>query len=139
MKEDLMIEMKAEKLIKSMSKYKTMDGLAKAFNSQVMNAEISFSNPQITGGGYEPEIIGSLFASIIKDKKRTLPLKGKTGVYVIRIEKTTNPPVAANYKVEREQMYTALKGSVQGQALGALRKKADIVDNRKLNELRIRL
>jgi len=139
MKEDLMIEMKAEKLIKSMSKYKTMDGLAKAFNSQVLNAEISFSNPQITGGGYEPEIIGSLFASIIKDKKRTLPLKGKTGVYVIRIEKTTNPPVAANYKVEREQMYTALKGSVQGQALGALRKKADIVDNRKLNELRIRL
>ena len=138
MKEDLMIEIKAEKLIKSMSKYKTMDGLTKAFNSQVLNAEISFSNPQITGGGYEPEIIGSLFASIIKDKTQTLPLKGKTGVYVVRIDKTTNPPVAANYKVERDQMYTALKGSVQGQAIGALRKKADIIDNRKLHDLKIR-
>ena len=68
-----------------------------------------------------------------------MPLKGKTGVYVIQIDKTTKAPTAANYKIEREQMYTALKGSVQGQALGALRKKADIVDNRKLNELRIRL
>ncbi len=138
MKEDLMIEIKAEKLINSMSKYKTMDGLTKAFNSQVLNAEISFSNPQITGGGYEPEIIGSLFASIIKDKTQTLPLKGKTGVYVVRIDKTTNPPVAANYKVERDQMYTALKGSAQGQAIGALRKKADIIDNRKLYDLKIR-
>jgi len=139
MKEDLLIEKKSQKLITQMLKYKTMLALAKASNATIMNAEISFSNPQITGGGYEPEIIGALFASVIKDKKRTLPLKGKTGVYVIQIDKTTKAPTAANYKIEREQMYTALKGSVQGQALGALRKKADIVDNRKLNELRIRL
>ena len=139
MEGDLLIEKKAKKLINQMIKYKTMLALAKASNTTIMNAEISFSNPQITGGGYEPEIIGALFASVIKDKKRTLPLKGKTGVYVIQIDKTTKAPIAANYKIELEQMYNALKGSVQGQALGALRKKADIVDNRKLNELRIRL
>ena len=139
MEEDLRIEKKAKKLISQMAKYKTMLALAKASNTTIMNAEISFSNPQITGGGYEPEIIGALFASVIKDKKRTLPLKGKTGVYVIQIDKTTKAPAAANYKIERDQMYTTLKGSIQGQALGALRKKADIVDNRKLNELRIRL
>jgi peptidyl-prolyl cis-trans isomerase D len=139
MEEDLRIEKKSQKLITQMLKYKTMLALAKASNTTIMNAEISFSNPQITGGGYEPEIIGALFASVIKDKKRTLPLKGKTGVYVIQIDKTIKAPIAANYKIELEQMYNALKGSVQGQALGALRKKADIVDNRKLNELRIRL
>ena len=139
MEGDLLIEKKAKKLINQMIKYKSMSTLAKAFNTTIMNAEISFSNPQITGGGYEPEIIGALFASVIKDKKRTLPLKGKTGVYVILVDKTNKAPSAANYKIERDQMYTALKGSVQGQALGALRKKADIVDNRKLNELRIRL
>ena len=139
MEADLLIEKKAKKLINQMIKYKSMSTLAKAFNTTIMNAEISFSNPQITGGGYEPEIIGALFASVIKDKKRTLPLKGKTGVYVILIDKTNKAPSAANYRIERDQMYTALKGSVQGQALGALRKKADIVDNRKLNELRIRL
>ena len=139
MEGDLLIEKKAKKLINQMIKYKSMSTLAKAFNTTIMNAEISFSNPQITGGGYEPEIIGALFASVIKDNKRTVPLKGKTGVYVILVDKTNKAPSAANYKIERDQMYTALKGSVQGQALGALRKKADIVDNRKLNELRIRL
>ena len=139
MEGDLLIEKKAKKLINQMIKYKSMSTLAKAFNTTIMNTEISFSNPQITGGGYEPEIIGALFASVIKDKKRTVPLKGKTGVYVILVDKTNKAPSAANYKIERDQMYTALKGSVQGQALGALRKKADIVDNRKLNELRIRL
>ena len=139
MEGDLLIEKKAKKLINQMIKYKSMSTLAKAFNTTIMNAEISFSNPQITGGGYEPEIIGALFASVIKDKKRTVPLKGKTGVYVILVDKTNKAPSAANYKIERDQMYTALKGSVQGQALGALRKKADIIDNRKLNELRIRL
>ena len=139
MKEDLLIDKKSQKLITQMLKYKTMLALAKASNTTIMNAEISFSNPQITGGAYEPEIIRALFASVIKDKKRTLPLKGKTGVYVIQIDKTTKAPTAANYKIELEQMYNALKGSVQGQALGALRKKADIVDNRKLNGLRIRL
>ncbi len=139
MERDLLDDKKAKRLIKKMSKYKTMDGLAKALKTEILNAEISFSNPQITGGGYEPEIIGSLFASVIKDKKRTLPLKGKTGVYVIRIDKTTKAPAAANYNVEREQLLTALKGSIQGQAIGGLRKKADVVDNRKLNELRVRL
>jgi peptidyl-prolyl cis-trans isomerase D len=139
MEEDLRIEKKAKRLINQMAKYKTMDGVAKTTNTIIRNAEITFSNPQITDGGYEPEIIGALFASVIKDKKRTLPLKGKTGVYVIRIDKTTKATAAANYNVERDQLYTALKGSVQGQALGALRKNADVIDNRKLNDLRVRL
>ena len=139
MERDLLDDKKAKRLIKKMSKYKTMDGLAKFTKSSIRNAEITFSNPQITDGGYEPELIGALFASVIKDKKRTLPLKGKTGVYVIRIDKTTKAPAAANYNVEREQLFTALKGSVQGQTIGALRKKADVVDNRKLYELRVRL
>ncbi len=139
MKEDLIIEIKAKRLIKEMSKYESIEALTKASNTTIMNAEITFSNPQITGGGYEPEIIGALFASVIKDKNRTLPLKGKTGVYVIRIDKTTKAPATANYNVEREQLLTAFKGSVQGQAVEALRKKADVVDNRKLNELRVRL
>lgn len=60
-----------------MLKYKTMLALAKASNTTIMNAEISFSNPQITGGGYEPEIIGALFASVIKDKKKNFAFERK--------------------------------------------------------------
>jgi peptidyl-prolyl cis-trans isomerase D len=103
-----------------------------------MQAEVTFGAPQINNAGYEPEIVGALF-SAIKDKKRTLPLKGKNGVYVIVVNKTTKAPSTANYNVERDQLLNAVKGSIQSQALAALRKKADVVDNRKLFDLRVRL
>jgi peptidyl-prolyl cis-trans isomerase D len=137
MERDLMEEKKAKRLINQMAKSKSLEKLAKAGNTAVMTADVTFGTPQINNAGYEPEIIGALF-SAIKDKKRTLPLKGKNGVYVIVVNKTIKAPTA-NTTVERDQLLNAMKGSVQSQALSALRKKADIVDNRKLFDLRVRL
>ncbi|MFM7682566.1 MAG: peptidylprolyl isomerase [Bacteroidota bacterium] len=136
MEKDLIEEKKAERLINQMAKIKSLDKLAKSANTAVMTADVNFGSPQISNGGYEPEIVGALF-SAIKDKKRTLPLKGKNGVYVIIVNKTVKAP-SANTNVERDQLLTTLKGSAQTQALEALRKKADVVDNRKLFDLRIR-
>ena len=139
MEKDLIEEKKAKRLINQMAKSKSLELLAKAGNTSIMTAEVTFSMPQINGTGYEPEIIGSLF-SAIKDGKRTLPLKGKNGVYVIVVNKTTKAPAAANYNVERDQLLASLKGSsIQNQVIDALKKKADVVDNRKLFELRVRL
>jgi hypothetical protein len=53
--------------------------------------------------------------------------------------KTTKAPATTNYKVERDEMVKTLKGSFQGLAIGALRKKAEVVDNRKLNALGLRM
>jgi peptidyl-prolyl cis-trans isomerase D len=139
MRRDLIEEKKAQKLMNMMAKGKSMDEISRKANVPVMSADITFGNPSIMGAGYEPEIIGSLFSIAIKDGSRTLPLKGKTGVYVVKIEKTTKAPAAANYNIERDQLLNNLKGSLQGQAMMGLRKTAEIVDNRKLNELRIRL
>jgi len=139
MERELIEDKKAKRFINQMSKIKNLDALAKYANSMVMNAEITFSNPQIMNAGYEPEIVGSLFSAAIKDGNKTLPLKGKAGVYVVKVLKTTKAPAAANYNIEREQMLSNLKNSLQGQVLGALRKAADVVDNRKLNNLRLRL
>jgi peptidyl-prolyl cis-trans isomerase D len=137
MEKDLIEEKKAERLINQMAKIKSLDKLAKSANTTVMTADVTFGSPQISNAGYEPEIVGSLF-SAIKDKKRTLPLKGKNGVYVIIVNKTVDAP-SANTNVEREQLLTSIKGSAQTQALDALRKKAEVIDNRKLYDLRIRL
>lgn len=135
---ELIEEKKAKRFMNQMAKDKKLDAIAKRANTTVQKGEITFSNPQIPNAGYEPEIIGQLF-SVIKDGAKTKPLKGKAGVYVIKIEKTVKAPAAANYKQEREQMLSNLKNSLQGQILGGLRKTADIVDNRKLNALRVRL
>lgn len=138
MERDLIEEKKAKRLMNQMAKSKSLSRLAKSGNTTVMTAEVTFGMAQINGAGYEPEIVGALF-SAIKDKKRTLPLKGKNGVYVIVVNKTTKAPAAANHNVERDQLLSTLKNGVQGQALAALKKKADVVDNRKLFELRVRL
>lgn len=137
MKRDLLEEKKAARLTNSLLKDKSLNAMAKRANMDVQKAEVTFSNPQIAGAGYEAEVIGALFSGL-KDGQRTLPLKGKMGVYVIRIDKTVKAPAAANYNMEREQMLASLKGSLQGQALNGLKKKAEVVDNRRFLKAGIR-
>jgi peptidyl-prolyl cis-trans isomerase D len=137
MKRDLIEEKKAKRFTNQLLKDKNLNAMAKRANGEVMKAEVTFGNPQITGAGYEPEVVGSLFSGL-KDGQRTLPLKGKMGVYVIRIDKSTKAPTAANYNVERDQLFAGLKGSLQGQVLNALKKKAEVIDNRRLLKAGIR-
>jgi peptidyl-prolyl cis-trans isomerase D len=120
-----------------MKKYKNINALAQGLKTQMMKAEVTFANPQITGAGYEPEVIGALYTGL-KDGQRTLPLKGKMGVYVIRIDKTTKAPAVANYNAERDQLLSTLKSGVQGQALAGLKKKAEVMDNRRFLKAGIR-
>lgn len=137
MKRDLLEEKKAARLTNSLLKDKSLDAMAKRANMDVQKAEVTFANPQIAGAGYEAEVIGALFSGL-KDGQRTLPLKGKMGVYVIRIDKTVKAPAAANYNMERDQMLASLKGNLQGQALSGLKKKAEVVDNRRFLKAGIR-
>jgi len=115
-----------------MAKTKNLKSLAKKGNTIVEEVEITFSNPSIGNTGYEPEIVGSLFSGFVKNGKTTIPLKGKSGVYVIKVISTKKAPSNSNYKEEREQLTSMLKGNIQGLLMGALRKSAEVIDNRKL-------
>jgi len=137
MKRDLLEEKKAKRLTNQLIKDKTLDAMAKRGNTSVLKAEVTFANPQITGSGYEPEVVGTLFSGL-KDGQRTLPLKGKLGVYVVRIDKTVKAPAAANYNVEREQMLATLRGGLQNSALNGLKKKAEVIDNRRFLKIGLR-
>lgn len=137
MRRDLLDEKKAQRLTNQMMKDKTLDAMAKRGNTTVMKAEVTFGNPQITGAGFEPEVVGALF-SALKDGQKTLPLKGKLGVYVIRVDKTVKAPTASNYNTEKEQMLAALRGGLQNSAIGALKKKAEVIDNRRFLKIGIR-
>lgn len=137
MKRDLLDEKKAKRLTNTLLKDKNLDAMAKRGNTVVQKAEVTFANPQIAGAGYEPEVVGSLYSGL-KDGQRTLPIKGKMGVYVIRIDKTTKAPTAANYTAERDQLLQSIRGNFQGQLLGALKKKAEIMDNRRFLSANVR-
>lgn len=132
MKKEIIEDKKAKRLMNQMAKTKNLKSLAKKGNTVVEEAQITFSNPAIGNVGFEPEIVGALFSGYVRNGQTTLPLKGKAGVYVIKVVSTKKAPANGNYKEERDQLTSMLKGNIQGMLMGALRKSADVVDNRKL-------
>lgn len=137
MRRDLMEERKAQRLMNQLMKDKTLDAMAKRGNTAVLKAEVTFAAPQITGAGYEPEVIGALFSGL-KDGQKSLPIKGKMGVYVVRIDETIKAPAAANYNVEKDQMLAQLRGGLQSQSSAGLKKLAEVVDNRRFLKIGLR-
>jgi peptidyl-prolyl cis-trans isomerase D len=127
---------KADKYIAQIGSTRNLETLAKKGNTEVNAAEVTFANPSIQGGGYEPEVVGSLFSGL-KDGQTTKPLVGNAGVYVIRLNKTTKAPTASNYDAERTQMLAQARGSVQSGVRSALQKKAEVLDNRVLRQMNI--
>lgn len=137
MKYELMKEIKAKRLTKMMLNQSLMAlEQNKKLNVTVMKGEVTFANPQIPGMGIEPEVVGSLFTNM-KDGKRTNPLAGEQGVYVIQITKTIKAPTALNYNKEREQLLANARNQVQGSVRSAFMKLADVKDNRKFAEFGI--
>jgi parvulin-like peptidyl-prolyl isomerase len=132
MKRDLIEEKKAEILTTQMLEDKSLKALAKRTKKEVIKAEISFENPIIIGAGYEPEIIGILFSSM-KNGQLTKPLKGKIGIYVVQIEKSIKIDASANNKDEMVAEY-----DIDSQLLAAMKKKAEIIDNRRFLKAGIR-
>lgn len=133
---ELIKEEKAKRLTAQMMS-KSLDKLAKEGNTQIMKAEVNFASPQITGSGFEPEIVGMIFSGV-KNGATSIPVKGEAGVYVVRVDKTTKAPTTANYSIEQEQLLANAKSGVFGQARMALLTKADIVDNRRFLSAGIR-
>lgn len=140
-KNDIEIDfIKAEKakiIEGELAKSKSLEGLTENGDVTILNAEVTFSNPQITGAGYEPEIVGALYSGL-KDGETTAPIVGNQGVYVVRVDKTIAAPAAENYDTEKSQLLGAAKGKVSGAAGRALVERADVIDNRKFRQIGLR-
>jgi peptidyl-prolyl cis-trans isomerase D len=139
MRKELIEEKKFQRISNQLSVDKTLEDMARRANVEIVKAEVTFKNPQIPNVSFEPEVIGSIFSGV-KDGQRTKAIKGKMGIFVVRVDATKKAPVPATsapFKVEKDQLMTTLKGQAQGQVMAALRKKADVVDNRNFNRLGI--
>lgn len=127
---------KAKRLMDKM-KGKSLEKIAEEGTTIVQDAEVTFGSSQLGRIASEPEIIGALFSGL-KDGKMTQPLKGKAGVYVIKIGKTVSAPQTTNYEEERKTLLTQARGQISSTALAALKDQAEIIDNRKLREIGVR-
>ncbi len=137
MRRDLMNDKKAD-ILKSKMNSKKIEDIAAKNNIQVQKADITFANPSIMGGGYDPEIVGTLFSKGIKDGTTTLPLKGRNAVYVVRVDKTIAEPATKSYETEIQTIKGQIRGSLQNEAITALREKANVIDNRRFLRIGVR-
>lgn len=129
---------KAEILIDKMSKAKSLIELEdESKGIKIQQAEVTFSAPQIRGAGNDPKIVGAIFSGL-KDGETTKPIQGKVGVYMVKIEKTTEAMAPANFDKEKEQLTGQLRSIVQSKAMEGLKKNADVIDNRAFFDANIR-
>ena len=136
MEKELIEEKKFKRVSNQLSVDKTLEDMARRANVQIVKAEVTFGNPQIANVGFEPDVIGAIFSGV-KDGQRTKAIKGKSGIFIVRVDATKKAPATASFKVEKEQMLGSSRGAIQGQFMGALRKKAEVIDNRRFNRLGI--
>lgn len=137
LRRDYINDKKAE-ILKSKMNSKNIEEVAKKNEIEVQNADVTFANPSIMGGGYDPEIVGMLFSKGIKDGTTTLPLQGRNGVYVIRVDRTIAEPATKSYEAEQQMLQGQSRGTLQNDVINALREKSNIVDNRKFLRIGIR-
>lgn len=89
--------------------------------------EISFSSFSVPGAGIEPKLIAT--ASSLEQGSISEPVIGENGVYLIRVTNVYKPELV-DYTLERNRLRNNFASRVNFEAFEALKKIANIKDNR---------
>jgi len=90
-------------------------------------AGVNLGNAQIQGKGAEPEVVAAAFNTALNTVSE--PVTGKTGVFIVK-PTTKNPVTPGNLATVKTQNQNQVRGSVRTRLMQALRKTADVDDNR---------
>lgn len=121
-------EKKAQQFIKEMSGISDLNQLASKVGSTIETAQdVSFSSYSIVGMGNEPEIVGMI--STLKQGQTSIPIKGRTGVYVVSINSKTPAPETTDYTLSKQSLEQQFAGKTY-QLFDVLKEKFGVVDNR---------
>lgn len=122
---------KAEIFIDEMNKLnaKTIDEYASKLNLRVNPAEgATFTSYSIPNVGREMKLYGPLFT--LKQNEISKPMAGESGVYVLKIEKITEPAPTTDYSMAKKQAENNYAYRADMEPIEAMKKKAEIKDNR---------
>ena len=128
-------EKKAAEIIKKLGNAPTLESAAAAFNKQILSAgadsSISFTSAIINSIGQEPKLIGACFNKENLNKN-SLPITGKTAVYVIKVNSIGSrpAPTAGELETIRTQQRGALRNQASTSWFDDIKKRATIKDNR---------
>ncbi|HET8803269.1 MAG TPA: peptidylprolyl isomerase [Aequorivita sp.] len=124
----LMNQKKAQKIRESITGT-TIEEIAKNQNVIVQTAtEITMANPVIPGANSEPKVVGMAFGT--KPGETTQLIDGKSGVFKVKTTAFNPAPKLESYVNYANQMSTKAIPAAQSGVYNALKKKAEIEDNR---------
>lgn len=120
---------KKAKLIEAKMTGATLEAVSKATGSPVKEAkDVAAAGSFIETIGPEPKVVGTAFS--LKPGVVSQTIAGNSGVFKIKVKSTTKAPAVKDYKDVVTRVNSQSKGSAAGRVFGALRKNADIKDNR---------
>ncbi|HZW77023.1 MAG TPA: peptidylprolyl isomerase [Flavobacteriaceae bacterium] len=123
----LIKEKKAQKIKESLAG-KSMEEIAQSQNTSVRTASsVSLGNPMI-GASKEPKVVGYAFGT--KSGETTKLIEGNDGIYMLKVGSLTPAPKMDNYRNQAQKLGQKNQSSAPSQVINALKKKADIKDNR---------
>ena len=121
-------EKKAE-LIKARISGATLEDIASSESQTVQTAlAVTMKTPTVSGAGSEPKVVGTAFG--LTEGTVSKPIQGNTGVFVVQTTKLTPAPELPNYQAAANRIGTAKSATVNTALLEALKKAAEIEDNR---------
>ena len=88
---------------------------------------VNFGNPSIPGAGAEPDVVASAFNQAANQISE--PIVGRTGVYVV-VPTRKGTAATGNLITEKTTNQNSTRNVIRGTLMQALRKTADIEDNR---------
>lgn len=123
---------KAEKMIETINQeIKTVGDLEKMYPALAMKADtnqVSYSASTLPGFGKEDDVLGVL--PNLKEGEMSKPIKGTQGVFVLVVDKINPAQPKDDYTTEQRMMKNAFATRSQREISEALKKKAEIEDNR---------
>jgi peptidyl-prolyl cis-trans isomerase D len=121
-------EKKAKIFIEEMKGETALDALASKIGSKVeTSSNVSFSAYSIPGMGQESRVSGML--STLQQGQVSVPVKGKTGVFVVQIESVLPAAETSDYVAIKSQLNQKDR-ALTGKLLDALKDKYGVIDNR---------
>ncbi len=125
-------ELKGDQIIEKLSKLSgALSKIAADYGSQALTGvatDVTFASSSIASIGYDPIACGKAFG--LKAGKKTAAFKGETGVVLLELVKIQPAPVVADYNQQKTQKETQRSGSDDYQVDEALKKLANIKDER---------
>ncbi len=110
-------------------KYADLASIASEKSTNVIsNQEAKFSNLSINGIGYEPELVGSIFANQVGIISS--PIRGRNAIYIVEVTNIDKEVVEGDFAAEKLKLQQKAISYAINTSYNALKEAANVKDNR---------